>query len=57
MSTMIISCKLLVGKLKGIRPLGRPRHELDYNTKMDLTERGYGARNGFKQFRIDRGSG
>ena len=30
--------KVLVGKLEGKRPLGRPRHRWDYNIKMDLQE-------------------
>ena len=30
--------RLLVGKLKGKRPLGRPRHRWEYNVKMDLKE-------------------
>jgi hypothetical protein len=33
----------LVGKPGGKRPLGRPRRRWDYNIKMDLRERGWGA--------------
>jgi len=30
--------KILVGKPKGNRPLGRPRRRWDYNIKIDLQE-------------------
>jgi hypothetical protein len=30
--------RLLVGKREGKRPLGRPRHRLEDNIKMDLQE-------------------
>jgi len=30
--------RVLVGKLEGKRPLGRPRHRLEDNIKMDLQE-------------------
>jgi hypothetical protein len=33
--------RLLVGKPKGKRPLGRPRHRVD-NIRMDLAEVGWG---------------
>jgi hypothetical protein len=33
-------CRLLVGKTKGKRPLGRPRHRWIDNIKMDLSEIG-----------------
>jgi hypothetical protein len=33
-------CRLLVGKPEGKRPLGRPRHRLIDNIKMDLLELG-----------------
>ena len=38
--------KVLVGKPKGKRPLGRPRHRWEDNIKMDLEEVGmdYGDR-------------
>jgi hypothetical protein len=32
--------RLLVGKLEGKRPLGRPRHNLADSIKMDLAEIG-----------------
>jgi hypothetical protein len=32
--------RVLVGKLKGKRPLGRPRRRLEDNIKMDLQEVG-----------------
>jgi len=35
--------KVLVGKLKGKRPLGRPRHRWEDNIKMDLEEAGFGG--------------
>ena len=31
-------CRVLVGKPEGKRPLGRPRHRLEDNIKMDLQE-------------------
>jgi hypothetical protein len=33
--------RILVGKTDGKRPLGRPRHRLVDNIKMDLTETGW----------------
>jgi hypothetical protein len=35
--------RILVGKPKGKRPLGRPRHRLVDNIKMDLRETGWDA--------------
>ena len=35
--------KVLVGKLEGKRPLGRPRCRLEDNIKMDLEEVGRGC--------------
>jgi hypothetical protein len=35
--------RILVGKPEGERPLGRPRHRLEDNTKMDLREIGWGG--------------
>jgi len=35
--------RVLVGKLKGKRPLGRPRHRWEHNIKMDLEEVGFGG--------------
>jgi hypothetical protein len=34
--------KVLVGKLEGKRPLGRPRRRWEDNIKMDLQEMGFG---------------
>ena len=36
-------CRVLVGKSDGRRPLGRPRHRWENNTKMDLQEVGCGG--------------
>jgi hypothetical protein len=33
--------RVLVGKLEGKRPIGRPRHRWEYNIKMDLQEVGF----------------
>jgi hypothetical protein len=30
--------RVLVGRLEGKRPLGRPRHRWEYNIKMDLQD-------------------
>ena len=35
--------RVLVGKPKGRRPLGRPRHRLEDNVKVDLQEVGGGG--------------
>ena len=35
--------RVLVGKLEGKRPLGRPRYRWEYNIKMDLQEFGGGC--------------
>jgi len=35
--------RVLVGKPEGKRPLGRPRHRWEDNTKMDLQEVGCGG--------------
>jgi len=37
--------RVLVGKLEGKRPLGRPRHRWENNTKMYLQEVEYGGMN------------
>ena len=37
--------RVLVGKLEGKRPLGRPRRRWDDNIKMDLQDRGFGVIN------------
>jgi hypothetical protein len=34
------ACRILVGKPKGKRPLGRPRSRWEGNIRMDLTEIG-----------------
>jgi len=35
--------RVLVGKPKGRRPLGRPKHRWEDNIKVDLQEEGYGG--------------
>jgi hypothetical protein len=35
------ACRILVGKPEGKRPLGRPRHRLVDNIRMDLGETGW----------------
>jgi hypothetical protein len=35
--------RILMGKLEGKGPLGRPTHRWENNTKMDLTEIGWGG--------------
>jgi hypothetical protein len=35
--------RVLVGKLEGKRPLGRPGHRMEHNIKMDLQEVGGGC--------------
>jgi hypothetical protein len=37
------ACKILVGKLEGKRPLGRPRRRWVDNTKIDLREIRWGG--------------
>ena len=44
--------RVLVGKPKGKRPLGRPRHRWEDNIKMDLQEVGWGAWTGLIWLRI-----
>jgi hypothetical protein len=41
MGVMRNAHNILVGKLEGERPLGRPRHRLEDNIKMDLREIGW----------------
>ena len=48
-------CSVLVGKLEGKRPLGRPRHRWEYNIKMDLQDVGYGLWTGSSWLRIGTG--
>jgi hypothetical protein len=33
---LIFSCRVLVGKPEGKRPLGRPKHRWEDNIKMDI---------------------
>ena len=40
---MLRAYRTLVGKPERNRPLGRPRHRCEDNTKMDLQEVGYGG--------------
>ena len=35
--------RVLVGKPEGKRPLGRPKHKLEFNIKVDLQEVGCGG--------------
>jgi hypothetical protein len=44
--------RVLVGKPEGKRPLGRPRHKLELNIKMDLQEAGWGVWTGLIWLRI-----
>jgi hypothetical protein len=37
---MRVAYEILVRKAEGKRPLGRPRHTLEYNTRMDYRETG-----------------
>jgi hypothetical protein len=41
MVEMRFACRILVGKLEGRRPLGRPRHGWVDNIKMNLREIGW----------------
>ena len=49
--------RVLMGKLEGRRPLGRPRHRWQDIFKMDLQELGWGAWTGSKWLRIGAGGG
>jgi hypothetical protein len=50
--------KVLVGKPKGKRPLGRPRHGWEDGIRMDLSEIGWrGVWSGFSWLRIRTGHG
>jgi hypothetical protein len=44
--------RVLVGKPKGKRPLGRPRRRWEDGIKMDLEEIGWGVWSGFTWLRI-----
>jgi len=46
--------RVVVGKTEGKRPLGRPKHRWEHNTKMDLEEVGCGD---MDWFRIGTGGG
>jgi hypothetical protein len=49
--------RILVGRLEGRRPLGRPRRRWEDNIKMDLQEVGWGAWTGLIWLRIGSGDG
>jgi len=49
--------RVLVGKLEGKRPLGRPRCRWEDNIKMDLQELGFGMWTGLIWLRIGTGVG
>jgi hypothetical protein len=49
--------RVLVGKPKGKRPLGRPRHRWEDNIKMDFKEIGIMGKTGFSWLRIGSSSG
>jgi hypothetical protein len=49
--------KVLVGKPKGKRPLGRPRHRWEDGIRMDIREIGLGVWIGFDWLRIGTGLG
>jgi hypothetical protein len=51
------ACRILVGRPKGRRPLGRPRRKWENNIKMELQEVGWGAWTGFIWLRIGTGGG
>jgi hypothetical protein len=46
---------ILIGRLEGRRPLGRPRRRWEYNIEMDLREIGFGDVVGFTWLRIGTG--
>jgi hypothetical protein len=48
---------VVVGKLEGGRPLGRPRRRWEDNIKIDLTEVGWGAWTSSVYLRIGTGGG
>jgi hypothetical protein len=43
MAAKMNAYRILVGKLEGKRPLGRPRRRWENNIKMDLREIGWGG--------------
>jgi hypothetical protein len=42
MGEVRVAYNILVGRLEGRKPLGRPRRRWEYNIKMDLREIGFG---------------
>jgi hypothetical protein len=50
-------CRVLVGRPKGKRPLGRPKHRQEENIKLDLRETGIYGVNGFSWLRIGSSGG
>jgi hypothetical protein len=53
----IITYRVLVGKLEGRRPRGRPRRRWEGNIKMDLREVAWGTRTGSIWLKIRTGGG
>jgi hypothetical protein len=49
--------RALVGKPEGRKPLGRPRHRWEDNSKMELREVGWGTWTGSIWLRIGTGGG
>jgi len=49
--------QILVGKPKGMRPLGKHRHRWEDNVKMDLQEVGCGAVDWIELAQVGRGGG
>jgi len=49
--------RVLVGKPEGKRPLGRPRHKLEVNIKMDFQEVRWGVWTGLSWLRTGTGGG
>jgi hypothetical protein len=49
--------RVLVGRLEGKRPLGRPRRKWEDNIKIDLREIGIDGRTGFSWLRIQSNGG
>jgi len=47
--------RVLLGKLEGRRPLGRPRHRWEDNIKMDLKEVGFGLWTGLSWLKLGTG--
>jgi hypothetical protein len=57
MGEMRTAFVILVGKLEGQRPLGRPRRRWEDNIKMDIKVTGFGVWIRFIWFRIGTGGG